>query len=158
MEGVSEKIFYTALSGSLGINLDQQNLSIISVEGVGFKKYVQVCIALEIPFVLRTDNDILAIPKTNRYRYAGIQRAVDLLDISPMSPQCDDAITQSEMDAQLLEWDGANPEPANIDAGKRIIGKLEPCGIYLSEKDLETDLANSTIANQLLDHYDVSNV
>ena len=158
VEGVSEKIFYTALSGSLGIDLDRQNLSIISVEGVGFKKYVQVCIALGIPFVLRTDNDIFAIPKTNRYRYAGIQRAIDLLDILPTSPERDDAITHSKIDVQLLEWDGANPEQANIDAGKRIIEKLEPCGIYLSEKDLETDLANSDIANQLLGHYDVSNV
>ena len=158
VEGVSEKIFYTALSRSLGLNFDRRNLSIISVEGVGFKKYVQVCTALGIPFTLRTDNDIFLVPKTSHYRYAGIQRAVDLLTDLPISPQCDDAITQSEMDAQLLEWDGANPEPANIDAGKRIIGKLEPCGIYLSEKDLETDLANSTIANQLLDHYDVSNV
>lgn len=158
VEGVSEKIFYTALNRSLGLNFDRRNLSIISVEGVGFKKYVQVCTALGIPFTLRTDNDIFLVPKTSHYRYAGIQRAVDLLTDLPISPQCDDAITQSEMDAQLLEWDGANPEPANIDAGKRIIGKLEPCGIYLSEKDLETDLANSTIANQLLDHYDVSNV
>lgn len=158
VEGVSEKIFYTALSGSLGIDLDRQNLSIISVEGVGFKKYVQVCIALGIPFVLRTDNDIFAIPKTNRYRYAGIQRAIDLLDILSTSPERDDAITQSKIDAQLLEWNGANPEQANIDAGKRIIEKLELCGIYLAEKDLETDLANSAITNQLQSHYGVSDI
>ena len=158
VEGVSEKIFYTALSGSLDIDLDRQNLSIISVEGVGFKKYVQVCIALGIPFVLRTDNDIFAIPKTNCYRYAGIQRAIDLLDILSTSPERDDAITQSKIDAQLLEWNGANPEQANIDAGKRIIEKLELCGIYLAEKDLETDLANSAITNQLQSHYGVSDI
>lgn len=121
VEGVSEKIFYTALSRSLGIDFDRQNLSIISVEGVGFKKYVQVCTALGIPFALRTDNDIFSIPKTSRYRYAGIQRAVDLLDVLPISPECDDAITQGRADAPLLEWDGMNPEQANIDAGKRII-------------------------------------
>ena len=98
------------------------------------------------------------IPKTNRYRYAGIQRAIDLLDILSTSPERDDAITQSKIDAQLLEWNGANPEQANIDAGKRIIEKLELCGIYLAEKDLETDLANSAITNQLQSHYGVSDI
>lgn len=158
VEGVSEKIFYTALSGDLNIDLDRQNLSIISVEGVGFKKYVQVCIALGIPFALRTDNDIFAVPKTSRYRYAGVQRAVDLLDILPMSPERNDAVTQSRIDAHLLEWDGVNPEQANIDAGKRIIGKLKLCGIYLADKDLETDLANSAIANQLQSHYEILDI
>lgn len=158
VEGVSEKIFYTALSGSLDIDLDRQNLSIISVEGVGFKRYVQVCIALGIPFVLRTDNDIFAVPKTDRYRYAGVQRAVDLLDVLPMSPELNDAVAQSEMDAPMLEWDGANPEQVNIDAEKRIMGKLKPCGIYIADKDLETDLANSAIANQLQCHYGISDI
>ena len=158
VEGVSEKIFYTALSGSLGIDLDRQNLSIISVEGVGFKKYVQVCIALGIPFVLRTDNDIFAIPKTSSYRYAGVQRAVDLLEILPTSPERDDAVKQSEKDAPSLKWNGANPGQANIDAGKRIIEKFKHCGIYLADKDLETDLANSAIANQLQSHYGISDI
>lgn len=158
VEGVSEKIFYTALSGALDINLDRQNLSIISVEGVGFSKYVQVCIALGIPFVLRTDNDIFAIPKTSRYRYAGVQRAVGLLNVLPVSPERNDAVRQSEKDAPLLEWDGADPEQASIDAGKRIIEKLKHCGIYLADKDLETDLANSAIANQLQCHYEISGI
>lgn len=158
VEGVSEKIFYTALSRSLGIDFDRQNLSIISVEGVGFKKYVQVCTALGIPFALRTDNDIFSIPKTSRYRYAGIQRAVDLLDVLPISPERNDAITQSRANASLLEWDGMNPEQANIDAGKRIIEKLKSCGIYLADRDLETDLANSAISNQLQSHYGISDI
>lgn len=158
VEGVSEKIFYTALSGSLDIDLDRKNLSIISVEGVGFKRYVQVCIALGIPFVLRTDNDIFAVPNTDRYRYAGVQRAVDLLDVLPMSPELNDAVAQSKKDAPMLEWDGADPEQVNIDAGKRIMGKLKPCGIYIADKDLETDLANSAIANQLQCHYGISDI
>lgn len=158
VEGVSEEILYTALSRSLDIDFDLQNLSIISVEGVGFRKYVQVCTALGIPLVLRTDNDTFSVPKTNNYRYAGIQRAVDLLDILPVSPERDDAIAQAKADMSLLEWDGDHPRQANIEAGKRIKNKLKPCGIYLADKDLETDLAKSTISDQLQKHYGISDI
>ena len=51
-----------------------------------------------------------------------------------------------------------NPEQANIDAGKRIIEELKPCGIYLADRDLETDLANSAISNQLQSHYGISDI
>lgn len=158
VEGVSEKIFYTALSGSLSIDLDRQNLSIIPVAGVGFKKYVQVCTALGIPFVLRTDNDIFSIPKKSRHRYAGIRRAMDLLNVLPVCSERDDAIKQTGADECLLEWDGINPGQANIDAGNRIKGKLKPFGIYLADKDLETDLANSAILNQLQSYYGISDI
>lgn len=58
VEGPSEKLFYTALSKKLNIDLDKLNVSIITVNGVGFKPYIKICLALDIPFVLRTDNDI----------------------------------------------------------------------------------------------------
>ncbi|MCY8351161.1 AAA family ATPase [Bacillus haynesii] len=58
VEGPSEKLFYTALAKQLDIDLDRLNVSIISVNGVGFKPYIKICLALDIPFVLRTDNDI----------------------------------------------------------------------------------------------------
>ena len=63
VEGPSEKLFYTALSKKLNIDLDRLNISIISVNGVGFKPYVKICLALDIPFVLRTDNDIFTKTK-----------------------------------------------------------------------------------------------
>ena len=58
VEGPSEVLLYTALSGAFNLNIDRLNLSIISVKGVGFKKYIDICLNLEIPFVVRTDNDI----------------------------------------------------------------------------------------------------
>lgn len=58
VEGQSEVIFYKKLAESLGIDLDYYNIAILSVEGVGFSTYVNVCTALEIPYVVRTDNDI----------------------------------------------------------------------------------------------------
>ena len=62
VEGTSEVLFYNALAKALSIDLDRLNISIISVEGIGFKPYVAVCNALNIPWVLRTDNDIFPKP------------------------------------------------------------------------------------------------
>jgi len=49
VEGISEVLFYNALAKELSIDLDRLNISIIAVEGVGFKPYVAVCNALNIP-------------------------------------------------------------------------------------------------------------
>ena len=40
VEGTSEVLFYTALARELKLDLDRHNISILSVEGVGFKPYV----------------------------------------------------------------------------------------------------------------------
>lgn len=60
VEGTSEVLFYTALARELKLDLDRHNISILSVEGVGFKPYVAICNALNISWVLRTDNDIFS--------------------------------------------------------------------------------------------------
>lgn len=158
VEGVSEKIFYTALSASLGIDLDRLNISIISVEGVGFKKYALVCSSLGIPFVVRTDNDIFAVQTTNRWRYAGVQRAIELIDQIPDSKALDKLKSEVDLSADLLEWEGSDPSQDNIDAGNRIAKKLAACGIFLAESDLESDLATSGISNDLMAHYGASGV
>ena len=36
--------------------------------------------AMEIEWAMRTDNDILKIPKKNEYRYAGVERALNCLE------------------------------------------------------------------------------
>ena len=54
VEGTSEVLFYTSLAQELDVDLDRHNLSILSVEGIGFKPYIAVCNALNIPWVLRT--------------------------------------------------------------------------------------------------------
>ena len=68
VEGVSEVLFYTALAKEIGVDLDRTNISILSVEGVGFKPYIAVCNALNISWVMRTDNDVFAKPNKNQQR------------------------------------------------------------------------------------------
>lgn len=49
VEGSSEKLFYTVVSKKMIIDLDRLNTSIISVNGIGFKPYIKICKALDIP-------------------------------------------------------------------------------------------------------------
>ncbi len=65
VEGVSEVMLYTDLANKIEIDLDRFYISILSVEGIGFKPYVAICNALNIPCVLRTDNDIFSKPKNS---------------------------------------------------------------------------------------------
>ncbi|MBR6921141.1 MAG: AAA family ATPase, partial [Clostridia bacterium] len=80
VEGTSEVLFYTALAEALKIDLDRLNISILSVEGIGFKPYIALCNALNLPWVLRTDNDIFqkSENKSTRKYYAGISRIIVL--------------------------------------------------------------------------------
>jgi len=59
VEGISEKLLYQELSNQLGNNIEKYNILILSVEGVGFDVYTQILNTLGIPFVIRTDNDII---------------------------------------------------------------------------------------------------
>ena len=81
VEGTSEVLFYTALARELKLDLDRHNISILSVEGVGFKPYVAICNALNISWVLRTDNDIFSktsVTPVKKY-YAGISRGIGIV-------------------------------------------------------------------------------
>lgn len=76
VEGPSERIFYTALAHALDEDVDRLNISILSVDGVGFGPYVRVCSSLGIPYALRTDNDIFKVAKTESWRAAAVSRKV----------------------------------------------------------------------------------
>ncbi|HCA7071545.1 TPA: AAA family ATPase, partial [Staphylococcus pseudintermedius] len=87
VEGPSEKLFYTALAKQLEIDLDRLNVSIISVNGVGFMPYIKICLALDTPFVLRTDNDIF-VKKKNGIEYSfqgGISRVMGIYSQLPVT-------------------------------------------------------------------------
>lgn len=60
------------------LELDKKNINVIDVNGVGFKPYIKVCEALNIPFVMRTDNDIFKVPWTNKFHYAGVSRVMGI--------------------------------------------------------------------------------
>ena len=156
VEGPSEHIFYTALAYALGENLDRLNISILSVDGVGFKPYVRVCKELGIPYALRTDNDVFGQGKEGHRRLAGVQR---LADVAEKYVDDDELIKLIAEYREKLSWDDTDDIPREtLDASSKLASAFERNGLFLSVVDLETDLANGPLFGQLRDYFKTSTI
>lgn len=154
VEGVSEVLFYTALSNAINVDLDRLNITILSVEGVGFKPYIAVCDALNIPWVMRTDNDIFAKPskKPEKNYYAGVSRIMGIL--SQIEDVDNELIQYWAEHNKENEWAyKKKPTTQAIELNKYIRENITSYGIYLSNVDLETDLAQSALYDILKKYY-----
>lgn len=154
VEGTSEVLFYTALAKELEIDLDHYNISILSVEGIGFKPYVAVCEALNIPWVLRTDNDIFAKPAKNPniHYYAGVSRIMGIF--SQICSHDDNLIKYWQKHEQDNEWGYKLDIPtAAIELNVYIKKRAAALGLFLAKADLEKDLANGPLREILMQHY-----
>ncbi|UCV01009.1 ATP-dependent nuclease [Acidovorax radicis] len=132
VEGPSEMLFYSALARAHDLDLDQHNVSLLSVDGVSFATYKRVLDALEIPWSMRTDNDVSDISTGPRSapvvlrNLAGINRALSLAGYAsePHRPP--------PYDRQTSLSDGT---------WMRVSTAVAPKGVFLSEVDLEHDIA-----------------
>ncbi|KYG91991.1 hypothetical protein A0U40_03365 [[Bacillus] sp. KCTC 13219] len=160
VEGPSEKLFYTALAKQLNIDLDRLNVSIISVNGVGFKPYIKICLALDIPFVLRTDNDIFNKTKkigNNNVEFSfqgGISRVMGIYT-ELLQTEDNQGLIEYWKTYQLKnEWLKIKQHPQVAkDLANNIIQQVEKNNIYISQVDLENDLANSNLFSSLKKFY-----
>ncbi|WKY60672.1 AAA family ATPase [Vibrio sp. SNU_ST1] len=130
VEGPSEELFYHELAKAIGIKLDFYNISILSVDGVQFRVYANILEALEIPYVIRTDNDVSKVPRKEEKRLAGIIRCTEIakvkgLDCFPVAPVTMNATPESIVETGI--WSNYS-------------SKYNPLGLYLAKVDLETDL------------------
>ncbi len=160
VEGTSEVLFYTALAQELEIDLDRYNISVLSVEGIGFKPYVAICTALNIPWVLRTDNDIFAKPTKNptEHYYAGVSRIMGIF--SQICSSDDELHKYWSEHKQDNEWDYKLdiPTAAAIELNVYIKERAAAFGLFLAKADLEKDLANGPLQKILMQHYGKSDV
>lgn len=129
VEGPSEQLFYTELAKVNGIDLDFYNISILSVDGVQFKVYVGVLNAMEIPWVLRTDNDVskITVRGIELRNLAGINRCLDLLGLQKYNHR--GVNTTAESIVQNGIW-------------QNVSNQINPHNTFLSKVDLEHDLAS----------------
>lgn len=154
VEGTSEVLFYTALAQELGIDLDRYNISILSVEGIGFKPYVTICNALNIPWTLRTDNDIFAKPTKapTKHYYAGVSRIMGIF--SQICASDNDLLKYWMEHKQENEWEyEADIPTVALELNAYIKEHTAPFGMFLSNVDLEDDLANGPLQEILMQHY-----
>ncbi len=159
VEGQSEVLFYKALANSINIDLDRLNISILMVDGVGFKAYIDILNALDIPWVLRTDSDIFKVPRRDpaEYRCAGIQRAFGLfchtrkIDIGdPATYQHDQDMVNAVTSLPSLSGLSSSEIPdtlnGTISEFKTLVAQEN---IYLAKTDLESDILNSPLKDTL---------
>ena len=161
VEGPSEVLFYTALAKALNIDLDKLNINILAVNGVGFKPYIKICQSLDIPYVLRTDNDIFSkdLKKGEVYYYAGILRIMSIYSKLISNDKNDRINEYWKNNKKFNEWRACQKIPqTSLDLNKNIRDMLSEYNIFLSEKDLETDLANSELIDSLYDYYKCSDI
>ena len=153
VEGVSEVLFYTALSNAINVDLDRLNITILSVEGVGFKPYIAVCDALNIPWVMRTDNDVFAKPskKPEKNYYAGVSRIMGIL--SQIENADNELIQYWAEHNKENEWAYKTKPTTQAIGLNKYIREIISYGIYLSNVDLETDLAQSSLYAILKKYY-----
>lgn len=153
VEGVSEYLFYKAFATmNDDFNIDKYNISIISVDGIGFKPYIDIFSKLNIPVVLRTDNDIFQVQNSDEYRLAGIERLLDLYNfLQTDKTKLVNTVFERSKDKSYLESD-AIKEKIN-----KHMQHLNTLGFYLADKDFETDLYNSDLSERLKKHYKEAN-
>lgn len=152
VEGISEVIFYKALSKFCGVDLLKNNISILMANGIGFSTFIKILNAMNIPWKLRTDNDIFKIPKKKYYRMAGMQRAISILeDYRELDASEKKIIEENKEKLKELPTNIPTNEINTICSTLRSI--LNNHGIFLSEKDLENDMFNSPIKNDLIEFF-----
>ena len=152
VEGTSEVLFYTALSREIEIDLDRYNISILSVEGVGFKPYIAICDALRIPWAMRTDNDIFTDShKTIKY-FAGVSRIMGI--IKELKPETCELLKYWKVHKSKNKWSAEEKTPENAENLSSFVkNSAKDFGCFIAQKDLETDLAKGRLQKILKDYY-----
>ena len=153
VEGPSELMFYKTLAKQIDINLDRLNVSVLSVEGVGFSTYIKILNALHIDWTLRTDNDIMQVPKHDYYRYAGIERGLTYLE-NTYEVDDEDKKTIKNLKPLIQQIADKNNIPKDVKtAAATLIRILSEYDILIADIDLETDLYRSPLQDSMQKHY-----
>lgn len=145
VEGQSELIFYKTLAKQIGIDLDRLNISILSVEGVGFYTYAKILGALGIYWVARTDNDIFKIQHQDAYRFAGIERGLELAKQSCDLEETDEKVIDA-YSCKIHGFVDKNSIPSKVlEAADKLRDVLANYDIFIADVDFETDLCNGPL-------------
>ncbi len=153
VEGQSELIFYKTLAKQIGIDLDRLNISILSVEGVGFYTYAKILGALGIYWVARTDNDIFKIQHQDAYRFAGIERGLELAKKSCDLEETDEKVIDA-YSCKIHGFVDKNSIPSKVlEAADKLRDVLANYDIFIADVDFETDLCNGPLKDALKEYY-----
>lgn len=138
VEGPSELMLYKELANQLNKPLEKYNISVISVDGIGFESYVNLLETLEIPYSVRTDNDIQK-QRDGKYNYTGVNRLIKIYNKFANNNGIDELAPKNEKELTV-------DEKHYFD---KCIEKLKEKNLFLSDKDLENDLINTNVGAKI---------
>ncbi|WP_423055628.1 ATP-dependent nuclease [Acetobacterium carbinolicum] len=154
VEGPSEELFYKALAKSLAIDLDRENISILKVDGIGFKVYISVFQSLGIPFVIRTDNDVFKNSNGKKFRCAGVQRCIDIY--RTFFDKIPDLELLLKKEEKLTTMGVGHITIKATPLVEKLKREFEKINLYLADKDLEHDMYNSVLKSDLEKFYNTT--
>jgi len=168
VEGTSEIVFYKNLAHQLGVDLDRLNISILSVEGVGFTRYIDLLNSLGIPWVMRTDNDYQKYNRPKQllkeaYYLTGIRRLTKIY-----STKCSGKVPIGEQLVNLTELilvnkDKLTENPTACNTHRQemydlFYQPLSNYGLFLAKEGLEEDIyhSNERVKNAINQYFQPS--
>lgn len=152
VEGMSEILFYKALSEKHNIDLNRLNISILMADGIGFDSFIKVLTALEIKWCLRTDNDVFKIPrkKPSQFRMAGVLRATKIYSENiPVKKSIAKVIR--DLKPQFSGFQTPTPPEPTRKAVAQLSPILEESNVFLSDIDLENDMMDQGLEDDILE-------
>ena len=140
VEGPSEYYLFSAIFEYVSPNFEADGKYLLQVDGINFKPYSELYKALGIDFWIKTDNDLKA-SRGDKHVFSpiGLNRCIDLLDHS----------ATPRLDNYRIDFSSKDERKQNIKFKKEelyltnhnLVLQLNADGIFISEIDLENDLA-----------------
>jgi putative ATP-dependent endonuclease of OLD family len=139
VEGESECILFERVLSEIDPYYESKGNYILSVEGIGFKPYIDIFKTLEIKYVLKTDNDMKKVKDSNPALYypLGLERINGILKFINVTDCVVLPVNKNLSEANLT----IKARRLLYDKNKDSLDKIrEKFNIYLSHCSLEEDI------------------
>lgn len=144
VEGPSELILFEKVLSVVYPFYEVDGIYILSVEGLGFERYVSIFDALEIENIVKTDNDLRYIKRSGKYSVLGFCR-------------CNGIIGVKKLPTAPIEGNGVTEKRELYSENKSKLDELRhKYNVFLSKVDLENDL-DEFLHNELVTYLGVEN-
>lgn len=132
VEGPSEKILFETIMSRKCPDYELLGGYILEVNGISFGPYRRILKDLGVKVIVKTDNDLKYAKKNKEYNHLGLNRALSLIEDTPLEnvKYDPDKFEKEKKQIQELVYNNHSQE----------VEKLEDQFIFLSKIDLENDL------------------
>ncbi|HAP2864214.1 TPA: AAA family ATPase [Enterococcus faecalis] len=129
IEGPSEQMLFEKVLSVVNPQYEAEGIYILSVNGVGFKSYVDILKGLSIKTFIKTDNDLRKVEKTEDYSVLGFSRINSYVEDEYKLP-----VKRIKINSVSSKRNLYRENKDNLDNIR------DEYNIYLSKCDLENDL------------------